>query len=725
MSVDRPTFSESWYRVSALTPQLLGAVKVHRQHFRGLKWYVLQDPAGNHYYRLNEAAYHFVAMLDGRRTVSQVWQICMEKFGDAAPTQGEVITLLGRLHSSNLLYGNFAPDAEALFRRHRKRIWREVRGFLANLFFVRIPLWDPDRFLDRWVGVFGRLFTWYGFLMWLGIFAAGLWAVGGHTAELTRQALGVLNPDNLPLLYAALVMVKILHEMGHAFACKHFGRRAGTGGEVHQMGVTFLVLTPLPFVEASSAWALRNKRHRIVIGASGMLVELAIASIAAITWIHTAEGTTLHAIAYNMMFIAGVSSLVFNGNPLLRYDAYYILLDLIEIPNLESRSKMYLAYLVKRHLWGTSKAHDPSHTRGEKRWLVFYGIASIVCRAVVFAAIILFLGDRFFLIGVLFAAVTLTGWVLLPLTNLIRYLATSHELERLRKRAVFTSAMAAASLLIVVGLVRFPDRCRIEGLVEPCDYAVVHMKTAGFVRAYLDSGVITDPEGLPLIEAVNPELEAHRDRLQAELRRLRVNRKFAQTKEAARAQFMEEKVAALTEQIERAERDLRALVLKAPAKGIWVAPDIDGIINKYLRRGQRIGVIANLDALRIRAVAGQIVAARLIKEAKPSVDIRVKGRPDIELTGRIETIIPAGQQRLPSAALGYAAGGKTQIDLEDPSGRQTSEPFFEILVAPHLSGAARVLPGQTMVLRFETSPKPLIMQGWRSLLQLFQRRFQI
>lgn len=188
MPVDRPTFSESWHRVSELTPQLLGAVKVHRQHFRGLKWYVLQDPASNQFFRLNDAAYHFVAMLDGRRTVSQVWRSCMKRYGDAAPTQGEVINLLGRLHASNLLHGNLAPDAEALFRRHKKRIWREVRGFLTNLLCIRVPLWDPDRFLDRWIGVFGRLFTWYGLAMWGAIVGAGLCSVGGHVEDLKSQA---------------------------------------------------------------------------------------------------------------------------------------------------------------------------------------------------------------------------------------------------------------------------------------------------------------------------------------------------------------------------------------------------------------------------------------------------------------------------------------------------------------------------------------------------------
>ena len=725
MNADRPTFNESWYRVSELTLRLLGAVDVHRQNFRGVKWYVLHGPTSTRYFRLSDAAYHFVAMLDGQRTVNRVWRICMEQFGDAAPTQGEVIHLLCQLHASNLLQGNLAPDVEELFTRHQKRTWREVRSAFGNFFFIRIPLWDPDRFLDKWVCVVGRIFSGYGLILWAGILATGLWSIVGHVETLAAKASGVLNPENLPLLYAAIVMVKLFHEMGHGFSCKHFGRKAGGAGEVHQMGVTLLFFTPLPFVDASSAWALRDKWHRIVVGASGVLAELAMASIAAILWSLTAEGNTVHAIAYNVMLIAGVSSLAFNGNPFLRYDAYYILLDVLEIPNLDSRSKLYFCYLVKRYLWGMDKASNPSHTSGEKGWLVFYAVASTVCRVVFFALIALMLLNMFFSIGVALAVILIVRWGLLPLGNLIGYLATSPDLDRHRQRAVLISSLAVFSLLAAFGLVKMPDRCRIEGVVEPCTYAVIHMKTPGFVRQVLDSGTRTGPNGPVVITAFSPELVMKRDRLLADHRRLQVNRQSAQTKEAAETQIMDEKIFALEEQIERTQQALEALALPSPIAGVWVAPDADRLTAMHLDRGRHIGVVADLDNLRIRAVASQKVASRLIDDVRPHVEIRVKGRPDIELTGRVETIIPAGREQLPSAALGYAAGGSTRVDLKDPTGRRAAEPFFEILVVPSFPKTLTLRPGQTMSLRFETSSRPLLAQGWRSLRQLFQRRFEI
>ena len=725
MSTERPTFSESWYRVSDAALRLIESVSVSRQYFRGRRWYVLQAPASDRYFRLNDAAYHFVAMLDGRRNVGQVWRISMDTFGDAAPTQGEVIQLLCQLHGANLLQGQLAPDAEALFKRHQTHAWREIRGAVGNILFVRIPLWDPDRMLNRWVGFVGKVFTVPGALLWAGLIFLALWTVGGHTQALAASASRVLHPENLPLLYVALVLVKLIHEFGHAFACKYFGQTSGTGGEVHQMGVTFLVFTPLPFVDATSAWALRNKWHRIVVGASGMMAELAVAAVAAILWVRTAEGTTVHAIAYNVMFIASIASIVFNGNPFLRYDAYYILLDLLEIPNLESRSKLYLRYLIKRYLWGMDKVADPSHTRGEKGWLVFYAIASMVCRLFILAAIALFLMDWYFSVGILLAVILFARWVLLPLGGFIRYLATGRELVRHRTRAVFSSALAICVILAMLGVIRMPDRCRIEGVVEPREYQVIHAKTAGFVKQFIESGVPTGPQGPVLIHAINPELESELDQQLADFRRLKIERQSAQTKEAVAKQIIDEKIAALSEKIERTQQQLDDLALTSPIEGVWVAFDDDRLPAMHLKQGQRVGVVADLTDLRIRAVASQNVASRLIEEAKPAVDIRIKGRADIELTGQVETIIPAGQEHLPSAALGYSAGGRTRIDLEDPSGRRAAEPFFEILVVPVIPDAVTLRPGQTMALRFETSPKPLLIQGWRSLLQVFQKRLEV
>jgi putative peptide zinc metalloprotease protein len=725
MPVDRPTFSESWYRVAQLRPRLRSALQTHRQHYRGDMWHVVQDPSNNQFFRLNEAAYRFVALLDGSRTVAEVWKICNEQLGDAAPTQGEAIQLLGQLYTSNLLQGDMPPDAEGLFRRYRKRVTREIQGYLTNLLFIRIPVYDPDRFLDRFLPVFGWLFSWVGAVLWLALVGTGLYFVAGRTDALVSRAQNILDPDQLPLLYLSFVLVKVFHEFGHAYACKKFGRVSGSGGEVHVMGVMLLVFTPLPYVDASSSWALRNKWHRVIVGTGGMLVELGVAALAAVVWSQTGEGTTVHTIAYNVMFIASVSTLLFNANPLLRYDGYYILSDLLEIPNLAQRSKDYLYYLIKKYAWGVRQPRNPSHSRSEGAWLLVYAVASTVYRVFISIAILLFVTDFLPFIGALLATAAVIAWLIVPLGKFLHYLATSGELARTRLRAVVTSIVFPLLVLGGLGMIPAPDRFVIEGVVEPVDMKVVHAGMDGFVQTFQPSGTDVAPDGAPVVVQDNPVLRSQHGQLLAQRRELAARRGTAIMEEQAAIQILDEQIAALDTKVARTEQQLADLEVRAPLAGQWISPDVDRLRGAYVARGEALGLVVTTGNLIVRAVAGQDVAGTLMREADPVVDMRVAHRPDQELAGRIKQFLPAGRERLPSPALGFAAGGPIAVKPDDKSGTQTAERVFEIHVTPDPDGGVRLLAGQRVVIRFHARRKPLLAQGWRALLQMLQRRFHV
>jgi putative peptide zinc metalloprotease protein len=732
MAVDRPTFHESWYRVAQLRPRLLSSVQVYRQHFRGQMWYVLENPSSNAFSRISSDAYHFIGLLDGKKTVADVWRICNEKFGDSAPTQPEVIQLLGNLYCSNLLYAELAPDAESLFNRYHTRIKRRIQGFLSNLLFIHIPLFDPDHFLDRWVGIFGWIFGWFGMLLWLASVSVGLYFIIGNIRELFYQSSDILNPDNFIFLYLSIVIIKIFHEFGHAFACKRFGRLNGSGGQVHVMGVMFLIFVPLPYVDASSAWAFRKKWHRVIVGFSGVMIELFCASIAAIIWVNTSTGT-LHIIAYNIIFIASVSTLIFNGNPLLRFDAYYVLSDLVEIPNLGQRSKNYIYYLVKRYCWKLKTAQNPAHTIGESVWFLFYGFASTAYRVFICIRILLFLNDRlpeeFFILVPFFTGSAIIAWILVPFGKFIRYLATSGELARTRGLAVGWTLGSLALIIASVGIFKVPEYFRLEGIVEPVNMAVVFAESDGFIIDFLSSDQTSEPSGKSLVVAVNPRLEAEKEGLLAELRELEAKRRIAGTREIAVAQMIDKQIEALKEKISHVEFKLAALNIKATLQGTWVSPDIDKTRGGYLSRGQEIGLVADMNSVFIRAVAKQELAAMLIDQAKDfaetNVEIRVKGRPDVSLSGEIKNILPAGQQKLPYQAMGYAVGGSMPTLMDDPKGLETAEKFFEVHIKPNFNEPDQLRPGQRVVARIQMPDKPLAIQWWRSIRQLFQRRFHI
>jgi len=727
MTVSRPTFHESWYRVGRLRPRLLRSVRVYRQHFRGQMWYVLEDTTTNQFSRISREAYRFVAMLDGRRSVTDVWRLCNEQLGDNALTQPEVIQLLGRLYCANLLQAELAPDTESLFSRYRQRIRRQVQGHFMNLLFIRIPLLDPDHFLERWVGIFGRVFSRFGLVLWSVLLAAGFYFVVGNWGEFSRQSSDILAPDNLILLSVSFWFIKILHEFSHSFACRKFGQLSGHGGQVHTMGIMFLVFFPLPYMDASSAWAFRRKWHRVIVGAAGMMAELSIASVAAIVWANTSVGT-VHIIAHNIIFIASVSTLLFNGNPLLRFDGYYILSDLIEIPNLATRSRGYLYYLVKKYCWGLKMVQNPAGSLGERLWFVFFCLGSTVYRVFICIRILFFLNDRLpeelFVVVPVLAFGAIITWVFVPLGKFVRFLATSGELLRNRRRALLSTLGAISLVLIATAVVRVRDYVRAEGIVEPVRSSFVHAGVDGFVEDFLPSVTSVCPDEAFLIKAANPELESEKKQLDAERRLFEARRRMASTSEPAEAQILDEQIAALDEKIERVRSELSLLNLQPSICGVWVAPDIELTKGMYLRRGQRIGFVGSLDDVLIRVTVGQNDAI-LIDQAYKVVSIRVKGRPDMAFSGRIDKILPAGQEFLPSAALGYAAGGSIATVARDRQGTRSAERFFEIKISPDANSPVRLLSGQRVAARFQMPRKPLAFQWWRSLRQLFQRRFRI
>ena len=728
MAVDRPTFHEAWYRIADLRPRLLAGVNIRRQYFRGQLWYVLENPANSEYARIADNAYRFVGALDGRKTVAQLWQLCNQQLGDAAATQGEVIQLLGQLHAMNLLHVDLPPDAQSLLNRYHRRIRRQVFNYLANLLFLRIPLIDPDAFLDRWVGIFGAVFSWTGFCLWVILLAAGLYLVIGNFGELIAQGSDVLAPSNLFLLYLSFVLVKICHEFSHAFACKRFGRLNRSTGDVHNMGVMFLVLFPLPYVDASSAWAFRSKWHRAIVGMAGVMSELATASIAAILWAQTSTGT-VHIIAYNVIFVASVSTVLFNGNPLLRFDAYYVLCDLIEVPNLAQRAKNYIYYLVQRYLWAVKKIQNPAYSPGEMFWFVLYGTTSTVYRVYISIRILLFLNRRLpeqlFILVPLFAIAAISGWLVAPLAQFLRYLATSPELARNRRRAVVSTVGGLCVTAVLIGLVHMPDHYRIEGIVEPAQLGLIHAETDGFVTAFLPSQSLAAPDGPPLVQAVNPELEAKKASLLAERRGLEAKYRLAQTKETATAQIIAEQIDALDESLQRVQSQLDKLNLRPPIKGVWVAPEIDRTQGTYLKRGEKIGFVGSLDDLILRVTAGQEVAAMIFEQARKDVEIRVKGRPDKTFRGHIDKVFPAGSDELPSEALGYAAGGDMPTRSRTPKDRPLPRSSSRFALALATSDASALLTGQRVVARLTMTSKPLLVQWWQSARRLFQRRFHI
>jgi putative peptide zinc metalloprotease protein len=711
------TFSESWYRVANQRICLRPGVRTRRQNFRGERWIVLENPFNNQFFRLRPAAYEFIARLRPDRTVQEVWQECLERFPDDAPGQEAAIQLLSQLYFANLLQYDHATDSTQLFERFKKRRQREVGSQFMNIMFMKFPLLDPDRFLVRTLPLVGKFLSPLGVLLWLVVVGFGLKIAADNFGALRDQAQSVLSPANLPLLYAGLIFIKTVHEFGHAFFCRKFG------GEVHVMGIMLMIFTPLPYVDATAAWGFRSRWQRALVGAAGMIVELFVAAIAAVVWSRTGAGA-LHSVAYNMMFVASVSTLVFNLNPLLRFDGYYILSDLLDIPNLHQRATQQLQHVFEHHLFGVKRSESPARTKREAWWLGVFGVVSGVYRVVVFSGILLMVADKFLIIGLVMAAFCLVMWIAVPVIKLVKYLAASPRLDRVRPRALAVTAAFVGGLLLILQVIPMPAHFRAAGVVRATERSELASETAGFVDEILATPGSPVTRGQPLVRLRNRELELELASSQARLTETETRLAIARERGAADEKPLLQARDAVLERSAKLKADLERLTLRARHDGVWIAPGIRDYLGRYLSRGSNLGLLVNPGSFEFVATVLQEDADAVFSRQLPTAEVRLAGDVAERLRVNGWQVVPGEQRTLPSAALGWRGGGDVPVSDEDREGNKAAEPYFKVIA--HLpTNATTLFDGASGRIRFDLQPEPLLTRWFRRLWQLLQKRYQL
>lgn len=718
----RPTFSESWYRVQALKPRLRSGAQISRQFYRGERWYVVRDPAGNQYHRLSDPAYCFVGLLDGRRTIEEAWELVGGQLADDAPTQPEVIQILSQLYAANLLETDVPPDATILLRRHKDQVKRKMQGRLMNVLFPRVPIWDPDAFLKRWMPLWKMIYSWAGALIWLAVVIYALatlaprWDNGpGSLRESAKEA---INPSNWLYLWAVFVCIKAIHELGHASSCRRFG------GECHELGIMLLVLVPTPYVDASSAWAFPSRWKRIFVGAAGMIVELFVAALCSILWRHTNDTAypLVHQLAYNAMFIASVSTILFNANPLLRYDGYYILSDLLEIPNLRQKSMEYSLGLIKRHVFRV-KPSQPLPPPGQRVWLLLYSLASGAYRIFIGVMIVVLVMFRVPVLGILMAAGGVATWGCVPVYKTAKYLILEPELHRKRGRATVFSLSVAIALILLIGVIPFRVYVKAQGILEPNKRAVITAPYDGFVRQIVAHDGQWLSKGDIILIARNEQLDTEVLHYQVQLAMAQAQQRLAAEKNDMVEYDKSASDAASIQKVLNLDLAYQnSLTIRAPIDGQLIAPDLDQLQGAYLANGRTtIGTVATMDDLRVKGV----VDANDAELALQAEDLN-KVPNEVRLVGDMGTILHATSIRaFPGAvdevspALGPNGGGDLEMDPRDSKGTHPKVPQFKIeLILDNPGG--QYVAGQRAYVRFTMKSHSLIWQWSRRFWQLIE-----
>ncbi|SFV05312.1 putative peptide zinc metalloprotease protein [Methylobacterium sp. 174MFSha1.1] len=709
-----PFLSAAWYRVGLLTPTLRSHVRVARQVSQGKVWYVLSDELSGQHHRLTRAAYEIVARMDGRRTLDALWTEALPRLEEEAPSQDDVIQLLGQLHAADVLRCDLPPDIAEAMERARKRERTKLLQPILNPLSIKLPLGNPDRLISRLAPFVAPLLGPWAALAWLLAVGSAVALAGMHWSELTENwSDRALAADNLVLMAAIYVVVKGLHEVGHGVATRHFG------GTVPEWGVMLLVLYPVPYVDASAAAAFASRRARVLVSLAGILVELFLAALALFVWISVEPGLVRSA-AFNVMLIAGVSTLLVNGNPLLRFDAYYALTDLADVPNLGTRANKYYVHLVERHAFGVKLAAPFPATRAEARWFLVYAPLALIYRLGVTLGIALFVANEYLAVGVMLALWSVATAIAIPWAKTVWAVLHGPRYEARRGRAVGLTFGALAVVLAALTLIPLPLHTNAEGIVWLPDTAFVRAGTEGFVAEIpVRSGERVEP-GTLLVRGDDPVLRSRLETLQwrhEELQRRLVSEQFTDRVAAEVTRMEIEQVLAAR------ERDLvkdRRLASLSQTSGHVVVPGADDLRGRFVREGDLLGYVLPPRSTIIRAVVSQDDIG-LLRQGVQRTRVQFAGSLGEIVEGRLAREVPSGRDELPSRALSTAGGGHFPLDPRDTKELKTLNRVFQLDVempddlAQHGFGARAYL-------RFEHAPEPIAMQAWRRLRQLFLTR---
>jgi len=709
--------SSNWYRVAALKPRLREHAVVRMHRYRGQPWYVISDGVQNRVHRVSPAAYVLVAAMDGTRSLDNIWSDAAVTLGEHAPTQDQAIQLLGQLYRNDLVAGDVPPDAGELFERRGRLQRGKVLQWLLNPLALRIPLVDPNAFLGSTLWLVRPLVGPLGAVLWLAAVLPALLLAAQHWPELTQNISDrVLPPQNLLLIGAIYPVIKLLHELGHGYTTR------AHGGEVHELGIMLLVLLPLPYIEVSAAAGFRSKWTRCLVGASGMMVEIFIAALAMYVWLAVEPGV-LRAVAFNVMLTASISSVLFNGNPLLRYDGYYVLADAVEVPNLAQRGGQYWSYLTRRYLFGTPQ-NDFAATSGERVWFLLYTPLAMGYRVAVTVGIALFLMKRYLAAGIALALWGAATGIALPVLRAVWSILTSNAYLRRRGRAVAVTGgliVAGAALLLWVPA---PLHVEVEGVVWLPDDAFVRAGTAGFVQTLRATPGMRVRRGDVLLVNADPELQSNLVRLRAREDELAARLDSVRFSDRVEAILTKTELDQVRIELAREEQRAALLRVRADRDGIFVMPDPDDAIGRFAQRGQLLAyVVPPAGARTVRATVSQ-EDVQLVRRGVRQVRIKLDDLPARTIAVQGMREVPAGTDRLPSAALGTTGGGQTLVDPRDEKGMRSLNRVFQIDLE-----LARAVPragfGERAYVRFDLPWEPLGVQLWRRTRQVLLSRVAI
>jgi len=694
---------------------------VQPQFYEGMTHYVIKDPLALKYFRFKIEEYFLLQQFDGQNTLQDVKRAFERKYRPQTISIEDLTRFVAQLHEAGVVVVDSPDQAEALIRRRRKNRWKKFWGFLANILFIKIPVIDPERLLNWMYPYFRWLFTRTFVALSVGTMLAAVTLVvsqWSHFYSKLPEFESFFNWWTIFTFWISLAIIKIIHEFGHGLTAKHFG------GEVHEMGILFLVLTPALYCDVTDSWLLPNKWHRIWISAAGIYVELFLASLATFVWFNTEQGL-LNSLSMATMFICSINTVLFNANPLLRYDGYYVMSDWLEIPNLRIKSTQFFAYLIQEKVLGLEVPVQNYMPRSRRSLFVTYAITSYLYRWIVTFSIIFFLSQvlkpyKLQSLSYMLAIGSLVPLLAMPVYQIGKFLRTPGRLRKVKKARA--AAFAAAFVAIVAGILLIPTPLRIQGtlVLSPVDPVEIYAEVDGqLAQLNVHDGQWVN-QGEVLASLINHEKEKELIQRQAEhdINWAKAQWFFQSPEIEGRAQARryEQMAEQLEPTLAKINEQLGKLTLTASRDGQLIGVPNRETLGQWLRPGKPFCTLADPRHLEAHLLIDQSDIDLVPDDS--TAWVKIYGRSEMTIVSKVTERAPRNSDEIPPE-LSNIAGGEIAAKPDPKTGQIRPQSAVYEVIIPIDNSNLEFHPGQRGFAKIDAGTHTFGWWLWRLITKTF------
>jgi putative peptide zinc metalloprotease protein len=688
--------------------------------------FLIEDQATGDFYRIGEAEYTFVSLLDGKTTLASALATTCSLLGAKAFDEQDAAQICKWLVDSGLAATRASTSASRLRERREKTDSAKLLSLL-NPISIRIPLFNPD----RWVAAANRMIGWViskpAAVVWMAVCVYAAICLAANFDRFSHSGVEVFSRHNWILLGATWIVLKLIHEFSHALACRKFG------GRVQNCGVLFLLMIPLPFVDVTSAWRFANKYHRIFVSAAGMIAEIFLAAIATLVWLQVDAGLASQ-VAMNVMFAASVNTLVFNANPLMKFDGYHMLADYLEMPNLSKYGNQHVMGVCRKFFLGLNAS--PLPWAGLRGTIVkSYGFASLIWKVLICASLVLGAANIIPGIGFLIALFAVVLWLAVPVGKLVSFLIKGSEFEQPNRVRFATVTLSCLLVIVFLGtMIPSPTVVSSPIVIDYHPVATVRSETTGFVRK-----VHVEPDqfvsaGDVLVTMENRELSARRSELMTRLQAAKLSAAARQIQRNIGAwQIEQQTIASFEKQLVETERSLNRLMITAPIDGQVIFNDANELLDTYVTPGRELLSIGDPTRKEAITLIAQSDGEHLADSIGANVQLKLWGQAGV-LNGTVRQITPRVRTDLPHFAFAGMYGGPlTVVDRTEYTDEQATpdtsqlvllQPRYAMHIQLEPETAAALRSGQTGVAHLRTRKGRIGNYLWQQAQTWFRTRVQ-